>query len=1559
MKLIKFTILPLIFLSVFAVAKSASAATFTSTATGGTWATDSTWVGGVAPTSTDDAVIATTGASVVTLGDKATIANVTINSGATLAGSSYNLTVNGDFTNNGTFTCNTSTVTMKGSDKQIAGSSATAFYNLTINSTGTVTVKNSPSVYGNLTITGILSVDSGQTLTFYLGGQDTLTINSSSYLSGAGTIEVNYTFRLDWAIYNLNLSNSGTINIKDFNYVYLAWSFWAGHDVKSVTIPGTTYGDDTTKTNVDINLTGSGASADYTFQLTGDTTIKGNFTIASDGAYGGSDNSTGTLDNATAPNNNRNITVGGNFNIINGYSYYIGGSETITVSGDWTNSGTFTAGTGTVTFDGSVAQTITGATTWYNLTIANTASPSDTNDVDPDAVQTVTNLLLVNDGQWTPYTGDDYAGVTIGASGIMKPDASASITVSGNWSNSGTFIPGSGTVTFDGSGTSTISGNTTFHNLTCATPGKSLIFTDGTTQTIESGGTLTLTGASGSLITLRGSSTAGWNITDSGSESVSYVDVAYSTATNGITASNSKDSGNNVNWDFASQLAFTTTAKTLTAGTVSDAFTVQLQDGTGGATNAVSAITVNLSTTSTGTYQFRASSTGVSTTSVTITIGSSTVDFYYIDYQVGSPTITAAESPSVGLTDATQQQTVNAAAGAASTKWWSTSWRYRRKITFDNSGHSSNLTNFPALVKLTSSNFTYANAQSAGQDIRFMDADQVSELPYEIEKYTTSGDSFIWSRVPQIDASSSTDYIWMYYGNLSATDKQNANSVWDTNFKGVWHLGDAGPTTAADSTSNANTGTRSGGVTFGATGQIDNALSFNGTNYITVSAPNGGSLDIDSNPVTLSAWINPSALGDGENSDNKDIIGRGTFGYNGYGINLNGNLINLGRHGGGNFNSVSTVSTGTWYYIAGVINGASSQIYINGQLNSAGTVNVVATSDSTVGIGFPTLAGLYFSGLIDEVRISNTARSADYIRASYLNQGGTTFLSLGSEQKPKLVFTTSAQTFSTGSCSSIITVQVQDSDNQAIAVPSDITVNLASTSSTGRFSTDGSTWSSDNTSTVTITSGNNSASFYYKDTVAGTYTITAAESPSYGWTDVSQTVTVVAGSFSVVASSSTPVAGSVFTLTVTALDSAGATDANYSGTVNLTVSYNSPSSGSGTLSVTSLSSFSNGVALTTSQAFSDCGTINIVATDSAESTKTGTSSNIDMRPYDFTVVASSLDTSASGSAYARHTVSKPFTLTVTARNASAVTCPNYKGTADLSINYTSPSTSQSGSVGTSSLTSTYWTNGVASFTSQTYNKWGTITITATDATLTTQTGTSANIIFIPKDFSITLSDPSASRTYYYTNEGFSATVTARDYNASTVSNYAGTITFTGSGLTLPSDYTFTSADSGSHKFTGINGSSETSTALSIKDTTYTSITGTSSAITLKAGTIKVISNSGPVGSISVQVKILDSSGNVLTEDDSTTFTVTITEFMKDNNSCTSTATSTAATVTDGIATITVKDTEPETVTVTPSASPTMTAVSGTVRFGTVSGSGVGIQLWREIRGPSYEEEKER
>ena len=55
-----------------------------------------------------------------------------------------------------------------------------------------------------------------------------------------------------------------------------------------------------------------------------------------------------------------NYDINGNFTITNGT--FATGNNNITLAGNWSNSGTFTPGTGTVTFDGAVAQTVTGDT---------------------------------------------------------------------------------------------------------------------------------------------------------------------------------------------------------------------------------------------------------------------------------------------------------------------------------------------------------------------------------------------------------------------------------------------------------------------------------------------------------------------------------------------------------------------------------------------------------------------------------------------------------------------------------------------------------------------------------------------------------------------------------------------------------------------------------------------------------------------------------------------------------------------------------------------------------------------------------------------------------------------------------------------------------------------------------------------------------------------------------------------------------------------------------------------------------------------------------------------
>lgn len=212
-----------------------------------------------------------------------------------------------------------------------------------------------------------------------------------------------------------------------------------------------------------------------------------------------------------------------------------------------------------------------------------------------------------------------------------------------------------------------------------------------------------------------------------------------------------------------------------------------------------------------------------------------------------------------------------------------------------------------------------------------------------------------------------------------------------------------------------------------------------------------------------------------------------------------------------------------------------------------------------------------------------------------------------------------------------------------------------------------------------------------------------------------------------------------------------------------------------------------------------------------------------------------------------------------------------------------------------------------------------------------------------------MSEIPASRGFYYIDEPFNITFTARDANGNTTPNYRGTTSITNAAnVGLPSTYTFVTADSGVHQFSNVSASSESSFTIGVSDSSYSQVTGESDTIEIQYGEIAVISTSGPVGPLKVDVKIRDSKGSVITSDDSTTFMLSFVESI-DNDSATSGAATSSVTVSRGRATIQITDNESETVTVTPASSPTLEPIAGTVTFGTMPGGRLDIEYWKEER----------
>lgn len=136
---------------------------------------------------------------------------------------------------------------------------------------------------------------------------------------------------------------------------------------------------------------------------------------------------------------------------------------TITISGNVSNQGSFDPNGGTVVLDGTQDQTFDGPISFYDLVV--NLDPATT-VVDFNDPVTVEHTLDIQSGVVQFPGGSDFADVQVGANGTLAPDNGASFSISGDWTNAGTFIPNQSTVIFDGSDPQTVSGVTDFYNLT-------------------------------------------------------------------------------------------------------------------------------------------------------------------------------------------------------------------------------------------------------------------------------------------------------------------------------------------------------------------------------------------------------------------------------------------------------------------------------------------------------------------------------------------------------------------------------------------------------------------------------------------------------------------------------------------------------------------------------------------------------------------------------------------------------------------------------------------------------------------------------------------------------------------------------------------------------------------------------------------------------------------------------------------------------------------------------------------------------------------------------------
>ncbi len=290
---------------------------------------------------------------------------------------------------------------------------------------------------------------------------------------------------------------------------------------------------------------------------------------------------------------------------------------------------------------------------------------------------------------------------------------------------------------------------------------------------------------------------------------------------------------------------------------------------------------------------------------------------------------------------------------------------------------NARVTDFPILLCLHSEFFDFTLAQSDASDLRFS-SDSGQPLEYQIETWDAAiGIANVWVRIPQI-IGNTRQPVHMHWGNPQASSESDGAAVFNeaNGFLSVWHMDDPVSDSVGKLTIN-DSGTTSVKGRIGPSRSFSEGTGLFGGDKIT-GFPTG------SNAHTTEAWFRTL-------QPNTTLIAWGNEEAQGKVVMQLRSPPHIRMDcyfSEGNVASDSPLRLGDWTHVAHTYQKGESLLYINGAIDGSNR-----DPRSPLNLRSPArlwIGGWYhhynYIGDLDEVRVSNTVRSPDWIKLQYENQ---------------------------------------------------------------------------------------------------------------------------------------------------------------------------------------------------------------------------------------------------------------------------------------------------------------------------------------------------------------------------------------------------------------------------------------------------------------------------------------------------------------------------------------------------------------------------------------------